>query len=468
MSKLITFKKIKQEKFTVVDLTNVLDQNLSWKAKGIHLYLMSRPPDWKIRQNDLINKSKDAKTSLMAGLKELVNNKYLYRAIKRNTQKRIIKWMYLVFEQPTSLETAKKNCPEDFAIYIKKEEESNLKPENQIIGSQPIENKPYSNIDNSNIDNSNIEILSKDNIKGNSPKEKEENFPKETFEALSEGLRKDRSKRKEEILPPTPRPAPRPARKSLFLEFWNGLDHTPSHKRPETKVYQETAQQLNRLRDGTFFKFNEFEYEKRQKYKSLDRKWTRDEITQALKNLSLHYKNGYWPENKDKFPRSLLTLIYNSRTGNSFFLEATLRTPKPLAHTVKVEPKNPEIFEMYKQAFQPILKNPRDENRLVYMFNNLYQEVLEQINKIEPYMRYCSFSSHIGTPRNPKPFFRQHVDWIKKLPNLNFFILETDKNYYNSYIGWLEKQHHYNLYPDEKQFQAIKNSCERITGRKVI
>jgi hypothetical protein len=48
------------------------DGRLSWKAWGIYVYLLTRPPGWVIRPADLRNRSQDGEKSVYAGLRELV------------------------------------------------------------------------------------------------------------------------------------------------------------------------------------------------------------------------------------------------------------------------------------------------------------------------------------------------------------------------------------------------------------
>jgi hypothetical protein len=78
---------------------NVEEEDLSWKAKGIFLYLLSRPPGLIIRVTDLLNRSTDGKASLYEGLKELIKKKYVHRhPIYENGKIKV--WNYLVFEEP--------------------------------------------------------------------------------------------------------------------------------------------------------------------------------------------------------------------------------------------------------------------------------------------------------------------------------------------------------------------------------
>ena len=50
-------KQRKKEKFTILDNTCIQDCNLSWKAKGVHTYLMSLPEDWKIHISEIVKRS---------------------------------------------------------------------------------------------------------------------------------------------------------------------------------------------------------------------------------------------------------------------------------------------------------------------------------------------------------------------------------------------------------------------------
>jgi hypothetical protein len=52
---------------------------LSWKAKGIHTYLLSLPETWIVRLNHLKSISTDGYDSTVAGVNELLDKKYLWR-----------------------------------------------------------------------------------------------------------------------------------------------------------------------------------------------------------------------------------------------------------------------------------------------------------------------------------------------------------------------------------------------------
>ena len=52
------------------------DKKLSWKAKGILAYCMSKPENWEIRITDLVNKSSDGESAVRSAIKELQEKKY--------------------------------------------------------------------------------------------------------------------------------------------------------------------------------------------------------------------------------------------------------------------------------------------------------------------------------------------------------------------------------------------------------
>ena len=100
---LITVKTIKTKKYTVLDLTCIEDKTLSWKAKAIHTYLISRPDSWTVRKNDLLNRATDREDSLKSGIKELIEKGYVYRINKKDKRNRFIRWGFLVLESPSGV-----------------------------------------------------------------------------------------------------------------------------------------------------------------------------------------------------------------------------------------------------------------------------------------------------------------------------------------------------------------------------
>jgi len=65
--------------FVILQKTVLQDENLSWKAKGLHCYLMQLPADWQINVADLSNRSKDGRDATASALSELQKAGYIKR-----------------------------------------------------------------------------------------------------------------------------------------------------------------------------------------------------------------------------------------------------------------------------------------------------------------------------------------------------------------------------------------------------
>ena len=74
------------------------DNRMSWKAKGLHTYFLSKPDDWVIRVSDLIKRSKDGRDAVYAGLKELRVCGYLV-FIEYKYRGKFVKSEYMVYEE---------------------------------------------------------------------------------------------------------------------------------------------------------------------------------------------------------------------------------------------------------------------------------------------------------------------------------------------------------------------------------
>src|SRR5690625_998712 len=82
-----------------MDKTFLNDNRLSWKAKGIMAYMLSKPDNWTFYIDELIKHSTDGKASFRAGFKELRDNGYVKRYPVRKNNK-IDRWETVVLENP--------------------------------------------------------------------------------------------------------------------------------------------------------------------------------------------------------------------------------------------------------------------------------------------------------------------------------------------------------------------------------
>lgn len=85
--------------YVMIDKRPIENNALSYKAKGILTYLMSRPDGWEVSIADLINRSTDGKASVRAGMRELKKAGHVKYTVTRDGR-RITGLLIEVYEQP--------------------------------------------------------------------------------------------------------------------------------------------------------------------------------------------------------------------------------------------------------------------------------------------------------------------------------------------------------------------------------
>lgn len=84
-----------------VSLNNEIFENdsLSWEAKGMLAYLLSRPPDWQVRVSDLINRSTCGRDRVYTIINELRNAGHIISQQLRNDKGHMAGKLYIVYEE---------------------------------------------------------------------------------------------------------------------------------------------------------------------------------------------------------------------------------------------------------------------------------------------------------------------------------------------------------------------------------
>jgi len=75
-------------------------KDLSIKAKGLLAYLLSKPDDWIVYQNELIKSSKSGRKLIESTIKELINKKYIKRISKKRIKGKFTGYVYDIYETP--------------------------------------------------------------------------------------------------------------------------------------------------------------------------------------------------------------------------------------------------------------------------------------------------------------------------------------------------------------------------------
>lgn len=96
--------KNKDNPYVMMNKEFLSDDRLSYKGKGILSYLLSKPDNWKVYENDLVNQSKGGITSVRSGLKELEELDYIHRTQMRTKEGKFDGYNYDVFEVPITKE----------------------------------------------------------------------------------------------------------------------------------------------------------------------------------------------------------------------------------------------------------------------------------------------------------------------------------------------------------------------------
>lgn len=90
----------KRNNFVMMDKGFLDDDRLSYKAKGILAYLLSKPDNWVVVIKDLMNHAKDGRDSIYSGLKELKECGYYSKTPVRNEKGVVTHWDSVIYEVP--------------------------------------------------------------------------------------------------------------------------------------------------------------------------------------------------------------------------------------------------------------------------------------------------------------------------------------------------------------------------------
>jgi len=105
MSELIRLERKLNEFFKTIDLRIIENPVLSWRAKGLHTYLISRPPGWKIWYKDLVQRATDGTTAVRSAVKELQDTGYLKIERQLDESKKVIGSRWIVAQTPALLQS---------------------------------------------------------------------------------------------------------------------------------------------------------------------------------------------------------------------------------------------------------------------------------------------------------------------------------------------------------------------------
>lgn len=121
----------RQTNYLVLQKVCLEERHLSWGAKGLHSYLMSKPSNWEININHLVKESRQGKTAVYSLINELIEAGFIKRKEKRDPNSNRFQGVsYIVYELPEFIES--EGAASRFSGYGKPGS-GNPYPENQSL-----------------------------------------------------------------------------------------------------------------------------------------------------------------------------------------------------------------------------------------------------------------------------------------------------------------------------------------------
>jgi hypothetical protein len=107
----MTVRVHRKERFTSVSNDIINNKEMSWEARGLLIYLLSKPPGWVIRNADLIKQSPAGRDKITSIVHELVKHGHIFRWQTRDSDGRI-EWKSEIFETPEEMIEWKRENPD--------------------------------------------------------------------------------------------------------------------------------------------------------------------------------------------------------------------------------------------------------------------------------------------------------------------------------------------------------------------
>lgn len=171
-------KKRRENPFVMVDKNIIYDKRISWKAKGLMTYLLSRPDGWTFYLDEITNNSTDGRDGVRTGLNELEKYGYLVRIKTRNKDGLFSGMIWEIYEEP--FEDPESSPEEDKKEQGKKPTNQNSDSKNKPNATKPLDigiptRNGFSDFGKSDVGKTdvgkttttNIDSTNKDNINNN-------------------------------------------------------------------------------------------------------------------------------------------------------------------------------------------------------------------------------------------------------------------------------------------------------------
>lgn len=96
----------REQPYVQIDKTMLNDKRISYRAKGLHAYLLSKPDSWVVHIKQLEKESpREGRDAIASAIKELEIAGYVARNKLRNANGQLVGWETVVYETPDLAES---------------------------------------------------------------------------------------------------------------------------------------------------------------------------------------------------------------------------------------------------------------------------------------------------------------------------------------------------------------------------
>ena len=96
---MVKIQKKSEANYTVIDNGVIKDTRLSWKARGVFVYLWSMPNNWNFYESEIANHSIDGLSALRSAIKELEKYGYLVRKRRRDSAGKLSASLWVIADK---------------------------------------------------------------------------------------------------------------------------------------------------------------------------------------------------------------------------------------------------------------------------------------------------------------------------------------------------------------------------------
>lgn len=114
----------RESPYVQIDRAALEDNRLSWKARGILAYLLSKPDDWSIHLFDIVNHGTEGRDSVRSALKELETFGYAKLELVRSEKGHVAGKEWVICESPTDGFSVRRSSPTDGKTDVGKNRQS--------------------------------------------------------------------------------------------------------------------------------------------------------------------------------------------------------------------------------------------------------------------------------------------------------------------------------------------------------